>query len=117
MPRRTLGEFALLLMLAVYDLGDDQAYGVPIQELIERRTGRRVSPGAVYTALERLSLRGLVSSTLGSPTPERGGRRKRYYRLTAAGTRALRESLRTTAAMSRPVLQPLGLTPGSRKPR
>lgn len=117
MPQRSPGDFALLLMLAVYDLGDQEAYGVPIQSLIERRTGRRISPGAVFTGLERLSARGMVSSTLGEPTPERGGRRKRYYRLTAAGTRALKESLRATAAMSRPVLEPLGLTATSRKPR
>ncbi len=86
-----LGEFEHLLLLALVHLEDD-AYGARIRRVIEQRTGRTVSPGAVYTALDRLERRRLVSSWLGEPTPQRGGKRKRYYRLESAGTRALRQS-------------------------
>lgn len=91
----------MLILFAVLDLERDGAYGVPIRDTIEARTGRPVSTGAVYTALDRLSERGLVSSEVGEPTAERGGRRKRLYRLEPAGARALSESVRTMEAMSR----------------
>ena len=83
-----LGAFEQLLLLALVRLGDD-TYGVPIRDDIETRTGRAISPGAVYTALDRLERRGLVRSRLGEPTPERGGKRKRHYRLTARGSDAI----------------------------
>jgi DNA-binding PadR family transcriptional regulator len=92
MPDITLGEFEQLVLLALLRLGD-QAYGVPIREEIEARTGREVSLGSVYKTLERLELKGLVASTIGEPTPERGGRRKKFYRLEARGSRALKQSL------------------------
>jgi PadR family transcriptional regulator PadR len=89
-----LGEFEQLVMLTVLRL-DEAAYtGAVRQELLER-AGRDVSPGAVFTTLERLESRGLVASRYGDPTPERGGRRKRYYRLRAEGRRALARSLDT----------------------
>ena len=88
---RGLGEFELLVLYAVLRLGDD-AYGVTVRREIEGRTGREVSQGAVYTALERLQTRGLLGSTLGDPTPERGGKRKRFYRLEPAGAAALERS-------------------------
>jgi PadR family transcriptional regulator, regulatory protein PadR len=94
-----LGEFEQLILLALVRLGDD-AYGVTIREAIEARTGRAVSPGALYTALDRLEKRGLVASRLGEPTPQRGGKRKRLYTLQPAGERALArvyESLRLMA--------------------
>ena len=75
-----LGEFEQLLLFALVRLGDD-AYGVAIRQEVERRTGRMISAGAVYTALDRLEGRGFVSSRVGDPTPQRGGRRKRHYRL------------------------------------
>ena len=102
--RSYLGEFEQLLMLALLQLEDD-AYGSRIRESIEQRTGRTVSPGAVYTALDRLESRGLVSSVLGEPTPQRGGKRKRYYRLEPQGTELLRRSQDALARMAR------GLTP------
>jgi DNA-binding PadR family transcriptional regulator len=74
---------------------------VTIRREIEGRTERTISPGALYTALERLEKRGLVSSRLGEPTPERGGKRKRLYTLQPAGERALAriyESLRLMAS-------------------
>ena len=89
MPR--LGAFEHLLLLALVRLGDD-TYGVPIRDELEARTGRVVSPGAIYTALDRLEQRGLVRSQLGEPTPARGGKRKRCYRLTARGGAVLRDA-------------------------
>jgi PadR family transcriptional regulator PadR len=100
-----LGQFEQLLLLALAHLKDD-AYGVRIRQAIEARTGRTVSPGAVYTALDRLERRQLVSSRLGEPTPQRGGKRKRYYRLEAPGAALLRESQDALRRMAH------GLEPG-----
>jgi DNA-binding PadR family transcriptional regulator len=104
MGRAVPGEFEVLVLFAVLKLEREGAYGVPIRAEIEERTGRAVSTGAVYTALDRLSERGLVSSEVGDPTAERGGRRKRLYRLEPAGAEALGESVRTFQAMSRGLL-------------
>jgi PadR family transcriptional regulator, regulatory protein PadR len=93
-----LGEFEQLLLLAVMRL-HDEAYGRRIALEIEARTGRTVSPGAVYTALDRLERRGLVSSRLGDPTPERGGKRKRFYKLEKTGAAMLRNSQTALARM------------------
>jgi len=97
-----LGEFELLLLLALQQ-AKDEVYGVQIRAVIEERTGRIVSPGAVYTALDRLERRKLVSSRLGEPTEQRGGKRKRYYRIESAGTTLLRQSQRALARMARGV--------------
>jgi DNA-binding PadR family transcriptional regulator len=87
MPKRSyLGEFELMIMLALIRLGDD-AYGVPISKELLNTTGRDVALGSVYAALDRLERKELVSSTLGDPTPERGGRAKRYFRATKKGMR------------------------------
>ena len=94
-----LGAFEHLLLLALVRLGDD-TYGVPIRDELEARTGRVVSPGAIYTALDRLEQRGLVRSQLGEPTPARGGKRKRCYRLTARGSAALRDAHGAIAQMT-----------------
>jgi len=96
---RALGEFELLLLSAVLRL-DDDAYGASVLREIEERAGREVSAGAVYTGLKRLEERGLVSSAVGEPTPERGGRRKRYFRMEPAGAEALATSLETIERMS-----------------
>lgn len=96
----TLGDFEQRILFALIRLGSD-AYGVTIRREIEARTGRAISPGALYTALDRLEKRGLVASRLGDPTPERGGKRKRLYTLQPAGERALArvyESLRLMAS-------------------
>jgi PadR family transcriptional regulator PadR len=98
--RDHLGEFEQLLLFAVLRLGDD-AYGVAIRQAIEMRTGRTVSAGAVYTALERLEQQSLVSSRFGEPTPERGGKRKKYYRLETAGARALKRAHDALTSMAR----------------
>jgi PadR family transcriptional regulator, regulatory protein PadR len=83
-----LGEFEQLILLAILRLGD-QAYGVTIRSELADRAGRTISPGALYTALERLEAKGMITSRMGDPTPQRGGRAKRYVTLTAAGTQAL----------------------------
>ena len=95
-----IGDFEQLILFALVRLGAD-AYGVTIREEIEARTGRAISPGALYTALDRLEKRGMVSSRLGEPTPQRGGKRKRHYTLQPAGERALArvyESIRLMAS-------------------
>jgi DNA-binding PadR family transcriptional regulator len=96
----TIGDFEQRILFALIRLGAD-AYGVTIRADIEARTGRAVSAGALYTALDRLETRGLVASRLGEPTPERGGKRKRLYSVQPAGERALAhvyESLRLMAS-------------------
>jgi len=91
MSRETLGNFELMVLLALIRLGDD-AYGVPISQAIEESTGREVLIGSVYAALERLEEKGFVTSEMGEPTPERGGRAKRYFHITAKGLRQVRET-------------------------
>lgn len=86
-----LGEFELVVMLAVIRLGAG-AYGVPISREIEEQTGRDVAFGTVYSTLERLQRKGFVRSDLGDATPERGGRAKRYFRVTQTGLRTVRET-------------------------
>jgi len=83
-----LGEFEQLILLAILRLRDD-AYGVTIRAELADRTGRTVAPGALYTALDRLEAKGLIASRMSDPTPQRGGRAKRYVNATAAGRRAL----------------------------
>jgi PadR family transcriptional regulator PadR len=104
--RTFLGEFEQLLLMALMQ-AKDEAYGVEIRRAIEHRAGRTVSPGAIYTALDRLERRGLVSSRLGDPTAQRGGKRKRFYRLDPAGEKLLRDSQRALARMARGVLPKL----------
>jgi DNA-binding PadR family transcriptional regulator len=89
--RDSLGEFEQAVLLAVAHLGD-QAYGVTIRREIERRGRRPAAIGALYTALDRLERKGYLSSTMSDPTPERGGRSKRHFRLRPAGAAALRHS-------------------------
>jgi DNA-binding PadR family transcriptional regulator len=92
MPKRNnLGDFELMVMLALLRLGDD-AYGVPISREIEQQSGREIALGSVYATLERLEGRGLVTSHLGKPTAERGGKAKRYFRVTSNGLRKTRET-------------------------
>ena len=92
--RAYLGEFELMVMLALIRLGED-AYGVPIGRAIEESSSREVALGSVYAALERLEQKGFVSSNIGESTPERGGRAKRYFRVTNAGLRQARKTRQT----------------------
>ncbi|MFI5311294.1 MAG: PadR family transcriptional regulator [Gemmatimonadales bacterium] len=94
-----LGEFEQLVLLALARLGDD-AYGVSVQREISNRTRRDVSFGTVYTTLARLEAKGFVTSSVGDPTPERGGRRKNYFAVSPAGRKALQRSLRDLRTMA-----------------
>jgi DNA-binding PadR family transcriptional regulator len=104
---KPLGAFQWLLLMAVVHL-DDDAYGVTIHRLIEERTGRDVTSGAIYTTLERLERQGYVTSSLERGGDARGGRPKRYYRLTATGRRALAREHASWQGMSRGLLARLG---------
>jgi len=95
-----LGEFEQLVLLAILRARDD-AYGVSIRRAIADRSGRDVSLAAVYTTLARLEEKGFVTTRLGDPTPERGGRRKRYYAVSAAGRRSVRDSVEVLRRMAR----------------
>jgi DNA-binding PadR family transcriptional regulator len=88
-----LGEFEQLILLAILRLHDD-AYGVTIRAELAARAGRTVAPGALYTTLERLETKGLITSRMSDPTPQRGGRAKRHVTVTAAGMEALTRSVR-----------------------
>lgn len=83
-----LGELEQLALLAVLRLGEN-AYPVAIRDEIERRTGIALGRGSVYVALDRLDRKGYLTSWFGEPTPERGGKAKRVFEVTAAGKRAL----------------------------
>jgi DNA-binding PadR family transcriptional regulator len=96
--REHLGEFEQIVLLAIVRLGDD-AYGVLIKQDIEQRTGRALTVGALYRTLDRLEDKGYVSSAFSDPTPERGGRSKRYFRIKPLGLRTLRASREALAAM------------------
>ena len=106
-PREALGEFEQLVLLAIVHLGNG-VYGVPIADEIGRRTGRRVSPAAVYVTLRRLEQKGLLSSVMGDPTPERGGKARRCVSVTAAGVESLRATRQVLDSMWK------GLDPGLR---
>ena len=95
-----LGEFELLVMLAVLRLGA-KAYGMTIRREIEDVGERSASLGAVYTTLERLEDKGFVSSSVGEATEERGGRAKKYFKVTGSVASAIKRSLKSTEAMKK----------------
>jgi DNA-binding PadR family transcriptional regulator len=100
MRQRQLNDVELLILLALLRLAPD-AYGVPIAREIEARAGRRIALGTVYAVLERLESAGLVASNLGDSSPERGGRARRYFQVTAEGlaeVRGLQAALRAMSA-------------------
>ena len=90
---RHLGEFEKLLLFALL-AGDSDAHGAVLRERIESKTGRSVSPGAVYTAMDRLQSRGFVASEIVNAPPEEGGRRQKRYRLLPQGAVALDRAVR-----------------------
>jgi DNA-binding PadR family transcriptional regulator len=94
-----LGDFEQLVLMGVLRLGD-QAYGAAIRQEIHARSGRDVSINAVYTTLDRLEEKGLLRSTIGEPTPQRGGRRRKFYALSPTGSVALRHAYRAFTAMA-----------------
>ena len=91
--RGYLGEFEMMILLAIIHLGEE-AYGVPISREMEKYRGKEVAVGSVYAALERLEGKGLVKSMLGDPTPERGGKAKRFFQITKEGLRRVHETRR-----------------------
>jgi len=98
--KANLGEFEQMVLLALARL-DENGYGMSVRDEIETQTERDVSLGAVYKALWRLERKGLLVSRVGEPAPERGGRRKRLYRLSPTGRKALQESVDALRRMSR----------------
>ena len=90
-----LGDFEQLVLMGVLRLGD-AAYGAAIRQEIHARSGRDVSISAVYTTLDRLEAKGFLSSWIGAPTAQRGGRRRKFYALRPAGTEALQQAWRAS---------------------
>jgi len=110
MTYQALGEFEQMVLLAILQLEGD-VYGVPVVDEIERRTGRSVSRSAVYVTLRRLEQKGLVSSWMSDPTPERGGKPRRCVKVQAEGLHLLRESRRAMDGMWKgldPALEDVG---------
>ncbi len=99
MDYESLAEFELLVMLAAMRLGPEEAYTVTIAEDIRQRTGRSVRRANVYTTLQRLEAKSLVSSRLGDPRPERGGRPPRLFKVEPEGFQALRATTGALQAM------------------
>jgi DNA-binding PadR family transcriptional regulator len=97
--REYLGQLELMVLLAVMRPARD-AYGVMISRDIAEKSGREVALASVYAALERLERKGLVSSSLGEPTAERGGKARTYFKATAAGVREAREAHATLLKLS-----------------
>ena len=107
MPK-SLGEFEILILFAIVRLRND-AYGATIHREIEDRTGRSIAIGAVYTGLARLQRSGYVLATIGDPTPQRGGRRKKYYSVTEAGAFSLGRSVSAYRQMTEGIEEDLEL--------
>jgi PadR family transcriptional regulator, regulatory protein PadR len=104
MQRQFLTDFELMILLAILRAGAD-AYGVRIADEIEQTGGRTVVLPAVYAALDRLERNGLVASSLGDPTPERGGRAKRFFQVTPRGLRAVKQTREALVALWRDLPQ------------
>jgi DNA-binding PadR family transcriptional regulator len=105
-----LGEFEHVVLLAILRLAEHGAYGVSIREEIAKRTKRSPTPGAIYTTLDRLERKGFLSSSIGEATPIRGGKAKRYYRVSARGQAALNRALSAFQSLSKgvPILGEIG---------
>ena len=104
MPRDHLGEFEQIVLLAILRLGDN-AYGVPVRQEIEKRTGRSLTVGALYRTFDRLQDKGYLTSFFSDPTPERGGRAKRHFRTTSRGLRVVRETQQSLVKLWRGIPQ------------
>ena len=106
MPTATLGALELVVLLAVARLKDEE-YGLAIRRDLAARTERDYSVGALYTTLQRLEDKGLLTSRHSEPLPVRGGRSRRHFTLTGAGARALREAERHAASIWAGIGKPL----------
>ena len=98
MTAGTLGEFEVVILLAVMHTAPE-AYGSAVRDEITRRSGQVPARGAVYVTLDRLERKGYLRSAIGGPTPERGGRPRRFYRVSRRGLAALRVSLALVSSM------------------
>jgi DNA-binding PadR family transcriptional regulator len=107
--KENLGNFELMVLLALMRLRDD-AYGLPILQEIEARIGREVALGSVYAALARLEIKGLVTSRLGEPTAARGGKAKRYFKVTGSGIREVHGVRRELVSLWQGLPQTRGVT-------
>lgn len=105
MKKNYLGEFEELILLTVGVLGDE-AYGVSIKEEMIARTQKKPSIGALHTALQRLEKKGFLDSWEGDPTNQRGGRKKRYYKLTATGLASLESAHEMRNQMFKLMIKP-----------
>ena len=110
MTSTPLGEFEQVMLLAILRLGEN-AYGVTIRAEIESKTDRDPSPGALYTTLARMEEKGLIKSKLGDPTPDRGGRAKRFVKITPSGIEAVSRAQRSYQNLLRGISLP-GLAHG-----
>lgn len=108
MSNDTLAEFELLVTLAALRLGPKEAYTVSIADVIEERTGRRVRRANVHTTLGRLERKGVVSTRLGDPRPERGGKPRRLVDMTPDGLEAIRATTGAIEAMSEGLEEAIG---------
>lgn len=108
--KASLGTLELVVLVAVAQLGDD-AYGLAVRRDVSRRTARDYSVGAIYTTLQRLETKGLVSARTADPLPVRGGRSRRQFTLTSAGKRALRDAQRAAVSMWADVGRPMNPEP------
>ena len=97
-PAHSIGTLELAALLAVVRLGDE-AYGAAVRRDLEARAGREYSVGAIHTTLQRLEDKGLLRSRATAPLPSRGGRSRRVFTLTSAGTRAIRDAERRAVAL------------------
>jgi DNA-binding PadR family transcriptional regulator len=102
MSRDLLTDLELMILLAVLRVGEN-AYGVTITREIEDTGGRSVAVAVVYATLDRLQERGLVTSSIGDPTPERGGKAKRFFQVTGKGIRQIKDTQRALTALWRGV--------------
>ena len=102
----TLGPFEQAVLLAIVRLRDD-AYGRAILKEVQARLERDIAAGAVHATLERLEEKGLIASRLGSGTPVRGGRARRFYRLQPKGLRALNDARAAVDSLWRGLKWPL----------
>src|ERR1700722_5190755 len=104
----SLGQFEQLVLTAILALGDN-AYGVTIHVKVEELSSpRKIARGAVYATLDRMEDKGLIASWLSDPTPERGGRSRRHYRLEKSGEKALREAAKTAQRLIQTIAEGLG---------
>ena len=103
-----LGQFEQVVLTAILALGDN-AYGVTIHDKVEDLSKpRKIARGAVYATLDRMEDKKLIASWLSDPTPERGGRSRRHYRLEKSGQQALRESAKAARTLYETIAQSLG---------